>query len=351
MKENKGILIRKEQGITLIALVITIIVLLILAGVSIAMLTGENGILTQAQKAKEETEKAQVDEENKLDDYENYMNSVAKENIVYKDDEGKIAIIPKGFYIVPGLDNINDGLVISDVENDIQNTGNQFVWVPVPEFSEFKRYDFQNDTEVSSEYVESTGNGIEDLTEAEKMYKSVKENKGFYIGRYEAGKDKTNPIKVVCQKGVDIYNKIPWGQSIIDETGGAVEKARSFNMQNGHVNVTSTLVYGVQWDAIMRWLSKGTEEERGWLVNSKEKGNYSGILNTKTGANDVYQMKHIYDLAGNQSEWTMEIHGTNTVYRGGGQGDQNNNIPCSYRGVDMPNSNYDDLGFRIALYL
>ena len=45
----------KIEGITLIALVITIIILLILAGVSIAMLTGENGIITQAQKAKEET--------------------------------------------------------------------------------------------------------------------------------------------------------------------------------------------------------------------------------------------------------------------------------------------------------
>ena len=39
---------KKEQGITLIALVVTIVVLLILAGVSISMLTGENGIVTQA---------------------------------------------------------------------------------------------------------------------------------------------------------------------------------------------------------------------------------------------------------------------------------------------------------------
>ena len=46
---------RKQKGITLIALIITIIVLLILAGISIATLTGENGILTQADKAKEET--------------------------------------------------------------------------------------------------------------------------------------------------------------------------------------------------------------------------------------------------------------------------------------------------------
>ena len=58
------------DGITLIALVISIIVLLILAGVSIAMLTGENGILAQAQKAKEQTEKASEEEQRTLSKYE-----------------------------------------------------------------------------------------------------------------------------------------------------------------------------------------------------------------------------------------------------------------------------------------
>lgn len=53
---------KSQKGITLIALVITIIVLLILAGVSIAMLTGENGILTQANSAKSDTDKAQATE-------------------------------------------------------------------------------------------------------------------------------------------------------------------------------------------------------------------------------------------------------------------------------------------------
>ena len=54
--------LKERKGITLIALVITIIVLLILAGVSIAMLTGQNGILTQAQNSKQATEKAEVKE-------------------------------------------------------------------------------------------------------------------------------------------------------------------------------------------------------------------------------------------------------------------------------------------------
>ena len=53
---------KEQKGITLIALVITIIVLLILAGVSIAMLTGNNGILTKANTSKTETTKAEVAE-------------------------------------------------------------------------------------------------------------------------------------------------------------------------------------------------------------------------------------------------------------------------------------------------
>ena len=73
-KEEKFKL-KENKGITLIALVITIIVLLILAGVSIAMLTGENGILSQAAKAKEETEKAQANEALILDEYNKFLNN------------------------------------------------------------------------------------------------------------------------------------------------------------------------------------------------------------------------------------------------------------------------------------
>ena len=58
--------LKERKGITLIALVITIIVLLILAGVSIAMLTGQNGILTQAQSAKTTTEDKSTEEKIKL---------------------------------------------------------------------------------------------------------------------------------------------------------------------------------------------------------------------------------------------------------------------------------------------
>lgn len=57
---------KEQKGITLIALVITIIVLLILAGVSIAMLTGENGILTKAGNAKSASSESEYEESIKL---------------------------------------------------------------------------------------------------------------------------------------------------------------------------------------------------------------------------------------------------------------------------------------------
>ena len=67
---------KKQTGITLIALVVTIIVLIILAGVSIAMLVGDNGIITQAQRAKEETEETQRKEETDLDGVDKYIDKV-----------------------------------------------------------------------------------------------------------------------------------------------------------------------------------------------------------------------------------------------------------------------------------
>ena len=75
---------RKNQGITLIALVVTIIVLLILAGITIAMLTGQNGILNRATEAKDSTGTAQVDEEVKLSVAEalsNGLGTMTEENL------------------------------------------------------------------------------------------------------------------------------------------------------------------------------------------------------------------------------------------------------------------------------
>ena len=95
----------KNRGITLIALVITIIVLLILAGVSIATLTGQNGILTNATKAKEETEKAEIIERAQLD----ILKEQAKDNEELTKSKF-IEILNKYFEEVPTAENLPDDL-------------------------------------------------------------------------------------------------------------------------------------------------------------------------------------------------------------------------------------------------
>ena len=61
---------QKNKGITLIALVVTIVILLILAGISISMLTGQNSILNRAKEAKEKNSKSQKEEQSVLNNYE-----------------------------------------------------------------------------------------------------------------------------------------------------------------------------------------------------------------------------------------------------------------------------------------
>lgn len=79
-----------RKGITLIALVITVIVLLILAGVTIAALSGDNGILTKAKEAKEKTEQAQKDEERNLQEITDTMNGVEGYNRNKKANSPKV---------------------------------------------------------------------------------------------------------------------------------------------------------------------------------------------------------------------------------------------------------------------
>ena len=145
--------LKNKNGITLIALVITIIVLLILAGISITMLAGDNSILQRAADAKERTEEAQATEQARIDEYadviDETMGVVAKlsdkkakegedvkalsetKTTKLQDDFGNIVKVPKGFGIPSDSGtNIADGIVIEDVTH-ADTKGSQFVWVPV----------------------------------------------------------------------------------------------------------------------------------------------------------------------------------------------------------------------------
>ena len=451
---------KKERGITLIALVITIIVLLILAAVSIATLTGQNGILSRADESKTQTEIGEEEEAIKLayngvmadnlgdgvtaEQLENELqangyNATATgenpivvtfgepSNRVYEiDASGNIAEakplvtlgeakddsmltkdtdtdvtvadgtvkVPAGFKVADDSGaTIDDGIVITDAPDGEE--GNEFVWVPVSREkfdTEFKREHFGTeeqkwwtgtfvtDKASANNMYEPIADGEANSSEVEKMYRSVKYNEGFYVGRYEAGTTASSGRyeagttassgtgergDLVIQKGANVYNYIKWGNSMTDEVGGAVQLARSFAGENGYKTVTSTLCYGVQWDAIMRWmkdvpnLTEGTYVEdstgMGWYSDNYSNDS-TGNPDHKTGIDldgGKNEVKKIYDLAGNVYEWTMESYNTNyRVVRGGNYYHSGSNYPGSRRGYSFPSSdNSDTVGFRVTLYL
>ncbi len=223
--------------------------------------------------------------------------------------------IPDGFYYVGGTK--DTGLVISDVQgDDLNNTkqGNQFVWVPVEKIEDFHTIEGYFEGNLDNRLVDSiepNNNGYRtEVVDYENMKKSVEVHQGFYIGRFEAGKEAQ---KVVVKKNKPVYTNIKWGNSMTDHTGGAVELAQNFIQDKPYKNsVTTTLCYGVQWDATMQFLDnnylKNKCDENSYVRNSSDKGSYNVSSLIETGSNDNYSVKNIYDMAGNAWEWTMESY-------------------------------------------
>ena len=421
LKFNKNSIVnKKNSGITLVALVVTIIVLIILAGISISLVLGDNGIITKAKDAKTFTERARVVEqartdvlgfqaENKgrdldktqlksvLDTYfkdvpdltdrsdteiigkkletlskygthtiavsEIYngnlkgeapqvagnLNSneisglpsgvveIAKNdvtNTTIKNNDNIRAVItgevpiPNGFYYVGGTK--DDGVVISDNIADsgkgtnhqdaITLTGNQFVWVPVETASEFIKYEgYENGSKQSkvSDCLEPSTSGYStEIQEYNAMKTSVENNKGFFVARYEAS---SNNGTVESKQGKTVWTNIKWGNSMSSiGTVGAVYKSQQ--MYKDSESVTSTLIYGVQWDAIMAWIDPayktGNCEANSFVRDSTGKGHYGYSNKATTGSKSDYAVKNIYDLGGNVYEWTMEsCNSESRVYR------------------------------------
>lgn len=294
---------KKQKGITLIGLVITIVVLLILAGVSIAMLTGNNGILTQAQKAKTETEDSQEDELRRLTALEAATNL---ENTTFIDNstgEEVPVTIPAGFAVsqVEGENTVKDGLVIID------SKGNEFVWIPVLSENEYKRnfnypsyYDNYSDTTPLNSTYTDTGylpDGVQPEVDnsqnnenAEK--ESVLKNKGFYVSRYEAGKEDN---KVVSKRFSTVWININHSSA----------KIISKTMYNTNT-VKSALCSGIQWDMIMKFVDGNMDANNSvFYVKEDNPNRHIGSL-FPTGYNSNDKVQNIYDLEGNCSEWVAE---------------------------------------------
>ena len=114
---------RKQRGITLMALIVTIIVLLILAGISISMVAGDNGIIKQATEAKEKTEIAAIEEKIKLAVSSALMDGLGSINYSDLDTELKNEFGEGGYTISPESDADEWTVTVEDVTYQVTASG------------------------------------------------------------------------------------------------------------------------------------------------------------------------------------------------------------------------------------
>ena len=373
---------KKNKGITLVALVVTIVVLLILAGISISALTN-TGIFQKAKEAKQKSANAELDQNTKLDSYEeeisNYLPQDVKQaikkgkplstdkNTEIADEKGNKIVIPAGFKVTGDATTVDKGIVIEDATvdsngNATPTNGSQFVWVPVGKITKadgtkttitLGRYDFDETAGTESAYsgdlVEEDTNNLSTLKNIEgksiaknitNFKNSVKANGGYYIGRYEARKttarnDEGNTLTQITEKGTDqIYNYVTQKQ--------AAEQAQGMYTSN---NFTSDLINSYVWDTAIIFIQKCTDKTN---YANKNSLNTSFLSTGTTNDNPC----NIFDMASNVREWTTETSSDSSypcVRRGGDC--NSSDVYTSTRGYDDTSGSYSSIGFRPLLYI
>ena len=419
----------KNKGVTLIALAVTIVVMLILAGVTISVLNGENGIVKQAQKAKEESkikelkEKVRIDiagkrveningelrvsvlkeildkyfdnvpvetqitSETKLkakEEYGKYEMKISDIDVgeityetsytIFKDVNGEQVPIPEGYIVSENSDEniVNKGLVISD------SRGNEYVWISCTVDSssnklQYKRTEWgvekdgtDNSRAIKDELTlkdidvtyskTDTDNGINEeiskeiVAQINAEKESIKKYGGYYIGRYEVGKD--NKIAVIKAEQ-EPYVNIKWSK--------AYELAKGIG---GGEGATTYLCSSYSWDTAINFIQNTTGKNYATSIigfngnwKSQEVKDSSGKVikpvNTAQRLNTglTTALCNIYDMGGNVGEFTTELNpGTSetVVLRGGNTYD---NHPAGYRWDSFSGGAYSNSGFRATLFL
>ena len=427
-------MLKNKKGITLVALVVTIVVLLILAGVSINLVLGNNGIIAKAKDAETKSAEASQNDLKGMNGLVSEMEGVLNGNSGKTEPETE-PYLPSDDFHYDTSTSVDTGLVIAD------SNRNEYVWVVVPRtttvykttglgkttFTDADYMSIENDlkeyTKIYRESTSFTDTWYADdknegwLSETEyavlknSMLKSVYENGGFYVGRYEAGIDtKTGTNRTSnTDKNSD-------GKYIMPSTT-PVSKANAYpytyvtrtQAQNLASNVnsgtkTSSLMFGVQWDLVLAFMSKDKAKITSTEILTKDSttiGNYmnsafqlsqtgkyaiclnyvanskwntsttvtanfvdasrkkivqslegNGILVT-TGTSEQNKVMNMYDIAGNVVEWTLENSSPTyapCVYRGGGYdniGSSRSSSSYYDRYTDHTN---DGIGFRVSLF-
>lgn len=299
-----------------------------------------------------------------------YNNSKKRITIKNKESQNEYINIPEGFYYVGGT--IDTGVVISDNKDDynkgtdyettLKLKGNQYVWIPVDtpvaeneddllnliknnkyplaiesgknyrgvlynytlyeEDEPFTIYKGEYDNKESEsdsnrepailtmslygdseEFIKySTENLYQESFN--KMVESVKSNGGFFVSRYELGNLHTGAL-VSKPSQTDISN-MSW-----------VDGYNSIKKMYNSNSVSTDIIWGCQWDAIMIWLYYTDENKLYFKQNTNDLCNHSGGV-YDTASNSKYCNNNIFDLIGNVSEFTQEAaYSSIRISRGG----------------------------------
>ena len=291
---------------------------------------------------------------------ENNTDSTATETVSteitkYVDTQGNTAYIPAGFSVSSreGEQTISTGLVV------IGPDGSEYVWIPTTTtplgMRDFGSY-YSGSGSLNDYYDETN------LPLYQNMVASVAHYGGFYFGRYEASNG----------GGSSLADYMPASKPVTADQPGSIWVR--FSPQNATVacqnlyadnsTVQGFFPWGANWDAVLQWLiDSGDKTWTEVASNSTSWGNYSNdsfspnANGRYTGAYEEAKSNNIYDLAGNNWEWTQERQGSsNYVMRSGGYnlmggacpGDR---YPAAIRDPLPGNSNHPNVCFRAALFL
>ena len=385
MKRTKQQNQKFNQGITLVALVVTIVVLLILSSVSLNLVLGDNGIIVKAKEAAETTAAAQEKEAMERNLLEKELENSLSTPAVEPTDGVKI---PTGFYYVGGTK--ASGIVISDNKNDKNKyrnqkvvgtdlLGNQYVWIPCTTDSTSSKLQYArtewgvevdgNDnsraikdeltlTDASVTYSDAdTANGInadvskEIVAQIKAEKASVAQYGGYYIGRYEVGRNSDTAVVK--------YNQTPYASITWSTAYGLAKKI----ITNSEVN--SYLCSSYAWDTAVNFIQNNSTAKNYATSIEGFNGNWnpqavkdpSGNVIKPAGTSQqlntglTTQFCNIFDMGGNEAEFTTELNpGTSetVVLRGGYYYDDG---PAGYRWDSGSGGAYVDHGFRATLFL
>ena len=365
---------------------ITIVVLLILAGVSLNLVLGENGIISKAREASTKTVQAQQNSEIEMNLLEQELANATKEP-----DPAEGVKIPTGFYYVGGTK--TSGIVISDNVNDKDKyknkavvgtdlLGNQYVWIPCTTDSTSSKLQYARTewgveadgddnsraikdeltlTDASVTYSNAdTANGInadvskEIVAQIKAEKASVAQYGGYYIGRYEVGKNSDTAVVK--------YNQTPYASITWSTAYGLAKKI----ITNSEVN--SYLCSSYAWDTAVNFIQNNSTAKNYATSIEGFNGNWnpqavkdpSGNVIKPAGTSQqlntglTTQFCNIFDMGGNEAEFTTELNpGTSetVVLRGGNYNYYYYSRPAGYRWDNLSGSANITYGFRATLFL